>query len=295
MGIFDNFNLNFNFGANNWFTPSFYFPQFTFPSFNNVWSGFNFSFSDWKFPTIDYSVFTWNRPVNFSSYAFNPYPPIYTQTFTPMQSIFTEIASPAPATSSFGGSFFDLSLPKITAPKITPPAIKPSDTPPVAAKPSKPRRNRKSTPQGTIKNDYIDLNVAQAEKKARTDENLENLQELSKGKKWSISAGSFKTDIPYAKKGTAEILDKVTEMIGEEIVITSALATGHPKNPHKKSGYDSHHNSENPKLDIRTRGNSANLAEKLRKTGYFSWIYPEGDHLDVQIDPKKYNELDAMG
>lgn len=143
-----------------------------------------------------------------------------------------------------------------------------------------------------IDNSYVSLTKTQAAQKASEDKNLER---LNGGKNWSIAQNSFITDIPYAKKGTGAILDKVSEMLGgENLVITSALATGEAGNPHKKSGYDSHHNAENPKLDIRLNGNAYDMAARLRSTGYFSRVDVEKDHLDVQIDPAKYERFSAL-
>ena len=141
-----------------------------------------------------------------------------------------------------------------------------------------------------VDNSYVSLSKSQATKKAQSDTNLER---LSGGRNWSVSDSSFRTDIPYAKKGTGKILDKVSDMIDEKLVITSALGTGQTGNPHVKSGYASHHNAENPKLDIRTNGHGRELAAKLRATGYFSRVSLESDHLDVQIDPSKYEQFSA--
>ena len=146
---------------------------------------------------------------------------------------------------------------------------------------------------GNINNSYSRLSKSAAYQKALNDSNLENLS--SGGRRWSISEASFRTDIPFARKGTKAILDRVTSIIGEDLVITSALGTGEAGNPHVKSGYASHHNAENPKLDISTRGkNAAQLAAKLRNTGYFSRVSIESDHLDVQIDPAKFKNLDTV-
>ena len=144
---------------------------------------------------------------------------------------------------------------------------------------------------GKINNSYVNLSKSAAFARAKNDSNLE---QLTGGKNWSISEASFRTDIPFAKKGTAAILDKVATLTGENLVITSALGTGEANNPHVKSGYSSHHNAENPKLDIRINGNGKSLAQKLKGTGYFSRVSIESDHLDVQIDPSKYQGLDAI-
>ena len=85
-------------------------------------------------------------------------------------------------------------------------------------------------------------------------------------------------------------------MVGEELVITSALGTAGTSTqgtPHEIGGYVSHHNAENPKLDIDIRNPEHGIAlkEKLQNTGYFSHILLESDHLDVQIDPSKFESL----
>lgn len=144
---------------------------------------------------------------------------------------------------------------------------------------------------GNINNGYLNLTKSAAFAKAKTDSNLE---QLTGGRNWSISEASFRTDIPFAKKGTGAILDKVAALTGENLVITSALGTGEANNPHQKSGYASHHNAENPKLDIRINGNAQTFAQKLRDTGYFSRVSVESDHLDVQIDPAKFKGLDTV-
>ena len=116
-----------------------------------------------------------------------------------------------------------------------------------------------------------------------------NLEELKNTNYITINNASFKTDIPFAKKGTMTILEKVSKILGYELIITSALATGHPDNPHAH-GNRSHHNANNPKLDFAIpSGMSDNeFADKLRKTGYFSHVLPEGNHVDVEIDISKF-------
>ena len=148
---------------------------------------------------------------------------------------------------------------------------------------------------GSVDNSYANLSKTQAERKAQNDNRLER---LDGGKGWSL-ASTFETDIPFAKRGTAKILDKVASLVGENLVITSALGTAgtsSQRTPHKIGGYASHHNAENPKLDIdiTSRSHGEKLAQKLRETGYFNHISIESDHLDVQIDPRKFESLSAM-
>ena len=145
-----------------------------------------------------------------------------------------------------------------------------------------------------VNNTYSKLSKSEAYKKALKDKNLEK---LSNGKNWEISEASFITDIPFAKKGTGVILDKVANMLGHKLTITSALGTGEGNSPHQKSGYVSHHNAENPKLDIRIVGNREEFVRKLKSTGYFSHVYVDKNHkthVDVQIDPAKFEQLEYL-
>lgn len=121
---------------------------------------------------------------------------------------------------------------------------------------------------------------------AEKDPNLEKLKDTDY---ITINNASFKTDIPFAKKGTMTILEKVSKKLGYKLTITSALATGIPGNPHAH-GNRSHHNANNPKLDFAIpSGMSDNeFADKLRKTGYFSHVLAEGNHVDVEIDISKF-------
>ena len=136
---------------------------------------------------------------------------------------------------------------------------------------------------------YSKLSREKALEKAKNDSRLEK---LNGGKGWSVAKDSFITDIPYARKYTGEILSFVSSIIGENLVVTSALGTaGTAKNktPHKISrSYCTHHNAENPKLDIRTNGNSKKLQRKLLLTGMFSRVSVEPDHLDIQIKNEVY-------
>jgi len=145
---------------------------------------------------------------------------------------------------------------------------------------------------GSVDNSYSRLSKSEAERKAQNDPRLER---LNGGQGWSLASSSFRTDIPYAKKGTSEILTKVSKLVGENLVITSALGTAgtaSASTPHQIGGYVSHHNAENPKLDIDCRDNAhvKQLAQKLEATGYFSHIHQHATHIDVQIDPSKFNE-----
>ena len=151
------------------------------------------------------------------------------------------------------------------------------------------------TVNGSVDNSYASLSKTEAEKKAQNDSRLEK---LNGGANWDL-ASTFETDIPYAKQGTSEILSKVSSMVGEKLTITSALGTkgaSGKASPHKIGGYASHHNAENPKLDINITSVShgEKLAQKLHETGYFSHIAIESDHLDVQIDPSKYEKVSIV-
>ena len=148
---------------------------------------------------------------------------------------------------------------------------------------------KKPNTKKKVDTSYSKLSRSKALEKAKQDPRLE---ELSGGKGWSVARDSFITDIPYARKYTGEILSFVSSLIGDNLVITSALGTAGTKNnktPHKLSkSYATHHNAENPKLDIRTNGNSKKLQRKLLETGFFSRVAIEPDHLDVQIKKEVY-------
>ena len=161
-------------------------------------------------------------------------------------------------------------------------------------------QNSKKTKKSNVKKEEQDLGKKvdtsysrisreQALKRAKNDKRLER---LSGGRGWSVSEGSFVTDIPYARKHTGEILSFVSSIIGENIVVTSALGTGGTRgrrSPHWLSeNYCTHHNAENPKLDIKTNGHSGKLRKKLISTGLFSRVSVEPDHLDIQIKNEVY-------
>ena len=140
---------------------------------------------------------------------------------------------------------------------------------------------------------YSTISRERALERARNDSRLE---ELKGGDGWSISSDSFVTDIPYARKHTGEILSFVSSLIGEEIIVTSALGTAGTRNrrtPHVVSrNYCTHHNAENPKLDIKHNGHPSRLKYKLSCTGLFSRISIESTHLDIQIKPEVYYAFD---
>ena len=149
--------------------------------------------------------------------------------------------------------------------------------------------SRSSSKQKKVDTSYSRLSRDKALEKAKNDSRLEK---LTGGIGWSVSTDSFVTDIPYARKHTGEILSFVSSLIGENIVVTSALGTGGTKKhrtPHVVSdSYSTHHNAENPKLDIKTNGNSRKLKRKLVSTGLFSRVSIEPDHLDIQIKNEVY-------
>lgn len=161
---------------------------------------------------------------------------------------------------------------------------------------------------GKVNHDYTTLSRSQAEAKAKKDSNLEDLRETSKQYNgWQLKANSFNHDITFAKSGTGRILQKASEMTGMKFIITSALGTGEGKTPHKiGNGYASHHNAENPKLDISLTVYDKNgkavemdakeMANKLWATGLFSHILeePATHHLDVQINPEVLKSLNVV-
>ena len=294
------FNINFGYfqnnGLNRWFNPGFgcinpfmmhnpFIMPFTNPFAMSSFSSFS-AYTPMSYPTIP-NYFSSMPPLNFnfnvdkfwesstSNYqSANNSVSVFSQNnyATPDYTAYTPSISPTKKSASTDTKKSELS--KTSNGKSATPV-------------SKKQTSRKMS-NGKIDSSYQSLTQAQAREKALKDPNLE---ELKGGKNWSVSDRSFVTDIPFAKKGTSAILQKVSEMIGEDLVITSALGTGQKGNPHKLDGYDSHHNAENPKLDIRAHGNGNALAAKLRNTGYFSRVSIESDHLDVQIDPSKFNEL----
>lgn len=144
---------------------------------------------------------------------------------------------------------------------------------------------------------YASMSREAALKAASADPNLEK---LTGGTGWSVSDGSFIYDIPYAKKGTGAVLEKAASLIGESLVVTSALGT--KDSPHvKNSGSVSHYNSNNPKLDLGgglTPDQANSLKTKLDSTGLFSRITVESDgataHLDVQIADSAFEKLNTL-
>ncbi|MBR6127938.1 hypothetical protein IKQ21_09665 [bacterium] len=152
---------------------------------------------------------------------------------------------------------------------------------------------------GTVNHKYVNKSKAQAEAMAKKDENLEDLRVTSKNYDgWKLNPGTFNHDITFAKKGVSAVLQKASEMTGYKFIINSALGTGEGVSPHVVgTGYTSHHNAENPKLDISLtvydkNGNTKKLnahemARILWNTGLFCHILeePKTNHLDVQIDP----------
>ena len=147
---------------------------------------------------------------------------------------------------------------------------------------------------------YASLSREEALEKAKNDPNLEELVTTtsSKGHKVIISSVDFENDIPYAKKGTMEILLKVADKIGKDITITSALGTS--SSPHAgKEDQTGHYNPTNPKLDFGgglTTAEAEELKTALENTGYFEFVSnPEKHgataHLDTRIKEESYEAL----
>ena len=158
--------------------------------------------------------------------------------------------------------------------------------------------------------DYYNTTKTNAEAAAKKDENLECLKDLQiypsmpplqRTYGVTISSASFINDIPYAKKGTMEILKKAAQEIKEDLVITSALGTStSPHSLNKDGGVEgTHYDPNNPKIDLggglTSQLQSNTLAEKLMATGYFDFVEPECDgvtwHLDLRIKDSAYEEL----
>lgn len=133
---------------------------------------------------------------------------------------------------------------------------------------------------------YSKMSRKKANDMAKKDPRLE---QLTGGKGWVVNNGSFRTDVKYARKYTGKILSYIAQITGAELIVTSALGTGQYGNPHQRSGYASHHNAENPKLDLKASNYSLKqLQIKLKETGFFSRVSRERTHLDVQIKPEVY-------
>lgn len=261
--IFANLNTNnFNFGLNNLLNPMALLTPFTV--FNQPCNIFNFS----SFNCMSMFL-NWNSSSNFN-FNFN------------LNNSANQIFNTAPWSTSTTINFSPSSYFNNTSSSYD------------FSTPKNYTNNYNKNVSGNINHSYATLSKSAAYSKALNDSSLENLS--SGGKKWQISSASFKTDIPFAKKGTGKILDIVAETIGVNLVVTSALGTGQAGNPHQRNGYASHHNAENPKLDLKIPPgmSAATFAQKLRNTGYFSHVLNEGNHIDVQIDPAKYRSLNTL-
>lgn len=231
---------------------------------------YNNNFTFFNFNTFCQPNWNWFTPMNFSF----PSMPMLNSTFT-FNTIPTFSSTPT-FTPSFTPSFTQWSFPKW-------------DTTPSFL--------GKTKTETTTSGSFASMSRSEALKAAQ---NNPNLEKLSGGIGWSISSASFTNDIPYAKKGTSDILARVSKQIGEDLVITSALGT--KNSPHvKTSSSESHYNEENPKLDIGgglSHTQAESLRSKLLNTGYFSRVEVEkhGDtaHLDVQIKDSAFKKLDTV-
>lgn len=156
-----------------------------------------------------------------------------------------------------------------------------------------------------VKNEKVQKNVENSPNRylcytttkaaAEAADNDPSLEKLNDNNWITISSHNFKTDIPYAKKGAMSIMTEVAKLLNTKLTITSALATGHPRNPHAKATDHSHHNANNPKLDLAIPAGMTDreFATKLHNTGYFANVIPERDHVDVEIDPKKFDAVNV--
>lgn len=281
MNLWGLFNCNFSFGLNNWFTP-----QNSYVKFPQL----NFSYPRIFIPNIfSFSAYTHScSSINFgNNYSF-PFIPLQRPALNLFPATFQQKKTTAPSTTSENQTE-EISL--LTFTKKDKPKTNNKASTKSIKKTKNTNNNKKQVQQGNVSHRYLQWSKNEAEQHAKRDKNLEH---LNGGRNWSV-ANTFFTDIPYAKKGTSIILDKVASILGEKLVITSAVGTGEPNTPHiKYNGYKSHHNAENPKLDIRTNGNANAFAARLKSTGYFSHVLAEGDHIDVQIDPAKYRELNIQ-
>ena len=168
-------------------------------------------------------------------------------------------------------------------------------------------KGKNITPLDDITFKYANMSRAEALTAAKKDSNLENLEDLANGKKWTLNSASFPNDIPYAKKGTAKLLDKVYEAIDKynkehscniKLVVTSALGTTSSKHTRKRDKI-SHYNELNPKLDFGgglSEQDAKALEKILNDTGLFCHVYRhEGsdNHLDVQFSDEAYKSLSS--
>ncbi len=311
MALFNNISFNFGFfnGMSNWLTPSFWNPV----GWNifSGWNQMNVFGSMMQFPFVS-SVFEYFPLGNIGFNSRGNFTPAVTNTqnlwntsnfsgwgnFTPVN---TQSFWSVPSYSNWGN--IDAFTPTALKKSRSAAAAKTNNTK-VSHGSSKKSNSSKLYSKGVtgrVDHSYVSLTKSQALAKAKNDSNLEDLSSKNNSG-WQLK-NTFETDIPFAKKGTAKILQKAYDMTGIKLYVSSALGTAGSGNgsPHKTgNGYASHHNAENPKLDISyttTSGASAikgmspeQFKEKLRATGLFSWILVEGDHLDVQIDPAAYKE-----
>ena len=313
MALFNNISFKFGFfnGMSNWLTPSFwnsvgwnifsgwnqmnvFGSMVQFPFVSSVFEYFplgniGFNSSGNFTPTVTNTQNLWNVP-NYSGWG------NFTSSVGNTQSFWN-----VPSYSNWGN--IDTFTPAVSKKSSTPAAAKTNNTKAShgSSKKSNSSKLYSKGVTGRVDHSYVSLTRSQALAKAKNDSNLEDLSSKNNSG-WQLK-NTFATDIPFAKKGTAKILQKASEMTGIKLYVSSALGTaGSGKgSPHQTgNGYASHHNAENPKLDISyttTSGASAikgmspeQFKEKLRATGLFSWILVEGDHLDVQIDPAAYKK-----
>jgi len=243
-------------------------PFFSCNPFNSYFGGFNNYY--------EYDLGMLNFSQNFSSCAdssiwnFNTTVPQQTSGF-----------------DTFGAlNTFNLTMPVV--PQVT--TSKKTEDKKDAKKEDKPSPNL--NPNGS--HAYEVLSRESALKRAKANPNLE---ELTKGEGWSISEGSFINDIPYARKGTSALLNRVCKEAGVTLTVTSALGT--KNSPHAAtSSAASHYNENNPKLDLGgglTDAQAKELKSKLDKTGLFSRVAVESDgatsHLDVQFSDEAYKTV----
>ena len=156
-----------------------------------------------------------------------------------------------------------------------------------------------------VKNEKVQKNVENSPNRylcytttkaaAEAADNDPSLEKLNDNNWITISSHNFITDIPYAKKGAMSIMTEVAKLLNTKLTITSALATGHPRNPHVKATDHSHHNANNPKLDLSIPDGMSDevFADKLLSTGYFVKVIPEGNHVDVEIKPEMFDAVNV--
>lgn len=147
--------------------------------------------------------------------------------------------------------------------------------------------------------DYKSLTRSEALNAAKRDPYLERLMTTVSDKGYTITINEdvdFINDIPYARKGTMDVLLAAADRVGRNLRVTSAL--GSKTSPHSGSSTgNSHYNPNNPKIDFgggMSHDTAKALKRDLESTGLFNFVNIEYDgdtaHLDAQIKMSAYDK-----